>query len=118
MKQTNTPAVTWDYCWEYESAFRSRVAVDNIYLDDVTPYQKVHGYTPNVTEYTTFRWCDWVEYHDPERPDKSRIGRCLGPCHNIRQGYCYYILSSDGKVVSRSTILPVSPESIASPDMK
>ena len=78
----------------------------------------MHGYTPNVTEYTTFRWYDWVEYHDPIPPDKSPIGRWLGPCHNIGQGYCYYILSSDGKVVSRSTILPISPESRASPDMK
>ena len=87
-------------------------------LDDVTPFQKVHGYTPNVTEYTMFKWYDWVEYHDPSHPDKSRIGRYLGPAHNIRQGLCAHILSSDGKVVSRSTVIPISPESMATKEMQ
>ena len=66
MKERNTPVVLWDYCWEYVATLCSFVAVKNMYLDDVTPFQKVHGYTPNVTEYTTFKWYDWVEYHDPK----------------------------------------------------
>ena len=75
MKERNTPVVLWDYCWEYVAAVQSLVAVENMYLDDVTPFQKVHGYTPNITEYTTYKWYDWVEYHDPNDPDLSRIGR-------------------------------------------
>ena len=118
MKERNTPVVLWDYCWEYVAAIRSFVAVENMYLDDVTPFQKVHGYTPNITEYTTFKWYDWVEYHDPKDSDKSRIGRWLGPAHNIGQGLCSHILSSDGKVVSRSTVIPIPPNELATSEMQ
>ena len=117
MSRTNTPVVLWDYCWEYVTAIRSFVAVDNVYLDDVTPFQKVHGYTPNVSEYTTFHWFDWVEYLDPSFPGKTRLGRWLGPSHNIGQGHCSHILSSDGRVVSRSTVIPISPARVATPEI-
>lgn len=110
MQITNTPVVLWDYCWEYASAIRSHVAVDNGLLDDVTPFEKVHGYSPNITEYTLFQWYDWVEYNDVDSPDSSRIGRWLGPAHSIGQGYAHYILSSNGKVVTRSTVILI-PES-------
>jgi hypothetical protein len=109
MQSTNTPVVCWDYCWEYSAAIRSHVAVNNVLLDDVTPFQKVHGYTLNVTEYTMFKWYQWVWFHDPNAPDSVRLGRWLGPAHNIGQGYCHHILSDKGKVVSRSTVTPVTP---------
>jgi hypothetical protein len=113
MQSTNTPIVCWDYCWEYASAIRSHVAVNNMLLDDVTPYQKVHGHTPNVTEYTMFKWYQWVWYHDPPSPDKVRIGRWLGPAHNIGQGYCHHILTDKGKVASRSTVTAVTSAELA-----
>jgi hypothetical protein len=89
-----------------------------VYLDDVTPFAKVHGYAPNITEYTMFHWYDWVEYHDPTSPDKSRIGRWLGPAHNIGQGFAHYVLSSDGKVVARSTVIPLSSNDQATSEMQ
>ena len=118
MQTTNTPVVLWDYCWEYAAAIRSHVAVDNILLDDVTPYEKVHGYSPNITEYTVFKWYDWIEYDDPTSPDASRIGRWLGPAHNVGQGYAHYVLSSDAKVVTRSTVKRLKPEELASPAIR
>ena len=32
MRDTNTPVVLWDYCWEYAAVLQSLVAVDNIYI--------------------------------------------------------------------------------------
>lgn len=118
MQETNTPVVLWDYCWEYATAIRSLVAVDNIYLDDVTPFQKVHGYIPNISEYTTFKWFEWVRYHEPTEPEKSKLGRWLGPAHNAGQGLCYYILTDKGKVVTRSTVIPIPIGDIETIEMR
>ena len=53
-----------------------------------------------------------------QHPDKSRIGRWLGPAHNVGQGLCSHILSGDGKVVCRSTVIPILPESLATQEIK
>ena len=105
MKRTGTPVRLWDYCWTYAADVRSLTCSDNIYLDGETPFGKVHGYTPDISEYLTFQWYDWIWYHDPDDPDKSRIGRWLGPAHDIGQGLAYYVLSEKGKVVIRSTVI-------------
>ena len=118
MKATNTPIRLWDYCWEYESHLRSVTAMPHITLDDVTPYEKVHGYTPNIAELLTHKWYDWVWYHDPNDPDKSRLGRWLGPAYNCGQGLAYYILSDKGKVVTRSTVSIIAKMELDSDQIK
>ena len=47
-----------------------------------------------------------------------KIGRWLGPAHNIGQGLCSHILSSDGRVVSRSTVIPIPANTLATPEMQ
>ena len=118
MKRTATPVRLWDYCWVYSADIRSMTCSDNIYLDGETPFAKVHGYTPDISEYLTFQWYDWAWYHDPDAPDKSRIGRWLGPAHDVGQGLAYYVLTDKGKVVIRSTVSPITGEEKANPAMK
>ena len=118
MKTTSTPVCLWDYCWVYSADIRSLVATDNMYLDGNTPFSKVHGYTPDISEYLTFKWYDWVWYHEPNDPDKSLIGRWLGPAHDIGQGLAYYVLNDKGKVVIRSTVSPLSDNESNSPAIK
>ena len=49
MRVTNTPVRLWDYYWEYMAAITSLTATDSILLDDVTPNEKVMGYTPDIS---------------------------------------------------------------------
>ena len=118
MKSTSTPVRLWDYCWVYAAEIRSLVATDNIYLDGDTPFSKVHGYTPDISEYLTFKWYDWVWYHEPNDPDKTLIGRWLGPAHDIGQGLAYYVLTEKGKVVIRSTVSPITDDEFNSSPIK
>ena len=106
MKTTNTPVRLWDYCWEYVSSITSLTAVDHFLLDGVTPFEKVHGYSPDISEYIDFSWFQWVWYYDPHSPvsDKVQLGRWLGPAHDCGQGLAYHILVSSGHVVTRSTV--------------
>ena len=110
MKSTSTPVVLWDYCWEYCAVIRSLTASNNIYLNGKTPFEPVHGYTPDISEYVTFKWYDWVWFHEPNNPDKQEIGRWLGPAHNVGQGLAYNVLSQTGKVRMRSTVSAITNE--------
>ena len=117
MKTTGTPVRLWDYCWSYASDIRCVTATRHIYLDDVTPFEKVHGYTPNIAEFLSFRWFGWLWYHEPNSPDKAELGRWLGPAHDICQGMAHHVLTRKGTVVTRSTISHLSPFDKVSPDI-
>ena len=86
-------------------------------LDGSTPFAPIHGYNPDISEYITFAWFDWVYYHDPKDPDKQLLGRWLGPAHDTGQGLAYYILTSAGKVKIRSTVSPISLPKQSEPDI-
>ena len=75
MRKTNIPVRLWDYCWKYVSSIRSLTATSHPALDGRTPFELVHGYTPNISEYTLFEWFQWVKYHDPVNPDVWKLGR-------------------------------------------
>ena len=117
MRKTNTPIRLFDYCWELVANYRSLTATDHIQLDGVTPFEKVHGYSPNIGEYLRYRWYQWVWYHEPTKNDQM-LGRWLGPAHNIGQGFAYYILSEEGKVKTRSTVNSLSSKDDESIEVK
>ena len=116
--KTNTPVRLWDFCWKYLAELRCLTAVNNVYLEGGTPYQKVHGYTPNIAEFLIHKWFDWVWFHDPNDPDTSILGRWLGASHDAKQGMAYHILKSNGKVVVRSTVHRLSNDETVSPEIK
>ena len=51
MRKTNASVRLWDYCWKYVSDTRSLTATSHPVLDERTPFELVHGYTPNISEY-------------------------------------------------------------------
>ena len=118
MRTTNTPARLWDYCWSYICELRTLTATDHIYLDGVTPYEKVHGYSPNISEFLTHKWYDWIWYHDPASPIRSELGRWLGPAHDATQGMAYHVLTQTGEVLTRSTVHKLNNNDKISVDVK
>jgi hypothetical protein len=108
MQRTCTPVRLWDFCWEYVCAIRCLTASGHIHIDGGTPFQIVHGYSPDISEYLSLSWYQWVWYHDPDSPDESLLGRWLGPAHSVGQGLAYHVLSDKGRTKVRSTVSPVS----------
>ena len=51
MKLTNTPVCLWDYAWQYIAELRSLTAMKYMYLDGSTPFEKVCGYMPYISEF-------------------------------------------------------------------
>ena len=110
MKRTNTPIRLWDYAWEYICNIVSLTASGHILLDGVTPYEKVHGHTPNISELCMFKWYDWIWYHEPTNPDKMDLGCWLGPAYDIGHGVAHHVLTSTSKVRTRSTVSSLTHE--------
>ena len=108
MRSSNTPIRIWDYCWEYVAGITSLTATGHINLDGVTPFEKIYGYTPNIAEYLLFSWYQWVWYYNPGDPDEVHIGRWLGPSNILGQCLASLILSDKGKVITRSSVSPLS----------
>ena len=118
MRRTNTPVVLWDYCIEYNSDLRSLTASNNVELAGRTPFEKVMGYTPDISEQVEFEWYQWVWYNDPVAQDRTKLGRWLGPAHNAGQGLAYYTLTQTGEVVMRSTVIPLANDEHTKPTIK
>ena len=103
MRSTQAPIRLWDYCWEYLSELRCLTASDHITLDGRTPFEKVLGYTPDISEFIQHQWYNWIWFFDPNDNDE-RLRRYLGPSHSSGQGHAHYILTDKAKVVTRSTV--------------
>ena len=116
MKSKACPVILWDYCWALVCHRRCMTVSNNIHLEGETPFMKVHGYTPDISEYLTCQWYDWVWFHEPTDPEKQQLGRWLGPAHDLGQGLAYHILSDTGKVRVRSTVSPISVAELTDPD--
>ena len=118
MRKTNTPVRLWDYCWEYHSGLKCFVASPNLHLQGSTPYEKIHGRMPNITEYIQYQWFEWVWYSDVESSDDEDLGRWLGPALHAGRGHTSYILKRNGEVITRSSLRPMKEGEIDSPETK
>ena len=115
MRRTNTPVVLWDYCIEYNSELRTMTVSNSVELSGRTPFERIMGYTPDISELVEFEWYQWVWYNDPASHDRIKLGRWLGPAHNAGQGLAYYILNESGEVVMRSSVVPLKKTELSEP---
>ena len=54
MKKKLTPLKLWDYCWEFASEVLTMTASGHHLLDGLTPYEKIYGSAPNISEYVQY----------------------------------------------------------------
>ena len=60
MQSTNTPIRLWDMAYLRATAITSITASN--YVDSLhhTPFKHVMRYTPDISEYASFNWYEWV----------------------------------------------------------
>lgn len=93
----------WDYLLIYESELINRTAKPG----KRTPYERITGETPDISEWLDFAFYDFVQFWDmPGDMANPSIGRWLGISHRIGTLLCYYVLKDNGEVVSRTTVQP------------
>jgi hypothetical protein len=75
-------------------------------LNARTPEERVTGRTPDISEYANFGWFDWVWYHDEVSfPEPNLLmKKWLGVASKVGQAMTYWILTSKGTVIARSSV--------------
>lgn len=112
MQSTNTPIRLWDYAYIHAANIISRTSTNILDPLHRTPFEHVMGYTPDISEYTSFKWYEPVWYWDPTDMQKQKLGRWCGVTDNIGSGHTYFILNDKAKVIARSTVSHLSEDDI------
>jgi hypothetical protein len=79
------------------------------------------GETADISSLFKFEWFQWVWFWDEKAsyPDASRVlGWCLGPSKSIGPAMCMHILKSNGRVVQRTTVGPLTQSELATDAIK
>jgi len=66
MHKMNTPICLRDYAYEYSAQIRSLTVTKQFLLKDRTPFEHVKDYTPDISEFTTFKWYEWCWYYEED----------------------------------------------------
>jgi hypothetical protein len=98
------PKRLWDYGLVYGGEIMQRTANGIYDLRGRTPLEELTGETPNIAEYLGFGFYDWCWFKENAGLGPEEIGRWLDVSHRIGNLMTYWIIKSNGQVVSRSTV--------------
>ena len=109
MKYKSIPSVLWDYCASYYALIKRNTATMCPDGDHRCPIEIVTGHTPDISELVDYGLYDPCYFYEPvDFPmDRKILGRWLGPAHSVGQALCYWILTSQGIVIARSTVTTI-----------
>ena len=114
MQSTNTPIRLWDMAYIHAAAITSITASNHVDSLHRTPFEHVMGYTPDISEYSSFNWYAWVWYWDPGEMQKQKLGRWCGVANTIGSGHTYFVLTDKGTIVARSSVTHLSNDDLES----
>ena len=80
------------------------------------PDTVVNGETPDISEFSSFKWYQWVKYRDQQvafADDKFVLGHYLLPSTDIGPAMTCKLLNIKGNYIHRSTIRTLTPDELA-----
>ena len=108
MIRRRVPKRVWDFAIVWEGEILSRICRHG---NQFTGIERVTGDTPDISEWLDFEFYDIVHYWDvPNDWDNPKIGRWLGVSHRVGSAMCYWILTSTGKVIARTTVQHITSD--------
>ncbi len=110
MHRSRCPEVFWDYGLQFTAQIRERMSWPT--CDGRTPLEILTGETPDISVHLDFDFYSWVKFHDRHNGQglENEVGRWLGVALNAGQAMTYYVLKSTGKVLTRSTVWPLTKD--------
>ncbi len=79
------------------------------------------GETADISSLRNFEWFQWLWYRDTKAPypnDSKVLVRYLGPAKSIGPEMCMHLLKSNGRVIQRTTVGPITPVEFATEGIK
>ncbi len=120
MRSSNSPKTLWDFCCTLVSKLRTMMPNHHYTAHGRTPHEIVTGETPDISEYVAFKWYQAVWYLDSDSypEERKKIGRWLGVSHRVGQAMCFWILTANASVISRSSVQAISPDELKSENIQ
>ena len=103
---------------ERQSYIRSFTVHDIYSLHGEVPETLVSGETPDISEFASFQWYEWVKFRDQQVSfphDNFVLGRYLGPSFDIGPAMTAKILKKNGEYVHRSTYRSLTDDELNDP---
>jgi hypothetical protein len=75
MAANKVPQRLWDFCVKWSSDVPNKTASNRFILDGRTPYDAVHGHTPDISSIATFNFYEPVWYLDQNEQFQNLIER-------------------------------------------
>jgi len=95
-QRTGAPENTWLYACQYMVGIHNITSDET--LDWITPWQKRHMNTPDISAYLQFHFYERIYYLDPDDKfpsTKYKPARWLGVAHNVGDAMTFCLLSED-----------------------
>lgn len=108
MVRRRVPRRFWDYGVRWVAETMRLTATKAGSFDTVIPLEVVSGDTPDISEYLDFGFYDRVAYHENAGLGELKYGRWLGVSHKTGSLMCYYILTAQCTVISRTSVQRVT----------
>ena len=114
MERRGVPRILWDQTLEYCGNLSNRIYHKTPRLEGRTPYEWVHGISPDISAFINFDFYDYIFYTHHPKPlfpePKRSIGRWLGPSKSVVCDLVFKVLTKSGHVIHTSAVEPVTPE--------
>jgi hypothetical protein len=108
MVKEKVPHRLWDYGFRWVCEVQNRTANSARGLNGRCPLEKITGESFDITEYLDFGFYDWVWFKENAGLGETKLGRWLGVSHRVGPLMSYWILSREGRVMSRTTVQRVT----------
>ena len=108
MVRKKVPKRLWDYGMRWVSEIQNRTSNSARGLDGKCPLERVTGESVDISEYLDFGFYDWAWYKENAGLGETKIGRWLGVSHRIGSLMSFWILTKEGRVISRTTVQRVT----------
>ena len=100
-------------------ALNNKIVHKTYRLEGRTPFERVHGITPDISPFMDFAFYDKC-FYIIDKPGKfplpkRRVGRWLGPAKQITSDLVYKVLDKRGLVVITSSVYPILQVDLDSP---
>ena len=94
----------------YQAQVRNHTALSIRGLEGDVPATVLTGDTADISHICEYGWYDYVWYSTipDENMENRQLGRYLGPSHDVGTALCARILTRKGKLVSRTSVFPLS----------
>ena len=108
MVRKSVPHRLWDYGLQWVCDIQNRTSNSARGLEGRCPLERVTGETVDISEYLDFGFYDWVWFRENAGLGETKLGRWLGVSHRVGTLMSFWVITSAGKVLSRTTVQRVT----------